>query len=387
MWNKNTTKTLAGYFQGKTKPSLICRLELPSQQIDETRIEYEQESDSEYKHESDNEYEQETDGEYEQESDNEYEQETDSEYEQETDSDYEYESDNEYEQETDSEYEQESDEPGFDEVHEFLQWLNESRCELAAIDDELPKVGLYQVFEALTSQRQELKLFTKSSRQTQSLMENVIAETTKSLEELNSIKTKRSNFKRQITEKFTKTFCSQLMEIDESLLRGFAAVDSLVTHLEGLIVRRFDLVAAAYCDGLSLWDRFFHRQAVRRFVKRNRETVRADFTAAMEQFRKGFSMIAERINRVMDKYELIRIYPINDEFDPETMSVISTVETDSAPEGHVVEVIRPGYMRDYVVLQFAEVTVAKRKMQVNNNEVAKGGLSFIGSEPLFAPLS
>ncbi|MDR3109641.1 MAG: nucleotide exchange factor GrpE [Planctomycetaceae bacterium] len=338
MWNKNTTKTLAGYFYGKTKPPLISRLELPFQQVDATQLANEQESD-EVTYDVIDDF---------------------------------SETQIKCEPEPDEEYE-----PDFNKVREFLRWLNESRGELAVIDDGLPKVGLYQVFEALTSQRQELKLFTKSSRQTQTLMENVITETTKSLEELNSIKVKRNNFKRQITEQFTKTFCSQLMEIDESLLRGFAAADSLIAHLNGLVVRRFDLVAAAYCDGLSLWDRLFHRRALRRFVERNRETIVADFMSAIEQFQKGFSIIAERINRTMDNYELIRIYPAGNEFDPETMNVISTVETDLLPEGRVVEVIRPGYVRNDVVLRFADVTVAKQKTQTNN-ETAKDTRCFWG---------
>jgi molecular chaperone GrpE len=70
-----------------------------------------------------------------------------------------------------------------------------------------------------------------------------------------------------------------------------------------------------------------------------------------------------RYNRIMEMDAKGKV------FDPHTMCVTATLETDAVPEGTVVEILRPGYMMGDAVLRCAEVRVARPPSPTEKEQV------------------
>jgi molecular chaperone GrpE len=82
----------------------------------------------------------------------------------------------------------------------------------------------------------------------------------------------------------------------------------------------------------------------------------------------GFGMSLQRVERALQKHGLERIGAVGDTFDPEVMEVVEVVRDSDAPNGAVLEVVRPGYLRKGRVFRYAQVRVAKREIPVPTRE-------------------
>ncbi|MCL2623700.1 MAG: nucleotide exchange factor GrpE [Planctomycetaceae bacterium] len=241
-----------------------------------------------------------------------------------------------------------------------------------------PGIGLYQLYEALASQRQELKLYTKTGRQMQEQLAKCIEETSAAV-------TMMQRYDRDKADA-EMPFLSSLMEMDESLERAAAAVLTMQQRLTELFGTHVEH-AAAWCDRLSSRQRFGHgllrwwhgllrwwhrRYSDQQFrlLRRHDRTVRAfaAFVAREQQteaerifqpFRDGFGMLRQRMNDILKKHEIVRLEPCGEPVDPQTMRVIAVVESECVPPGHVVDVIRPGYLRRGKPIRFADVRAAR----------------------------
>ncbi len=249
-------------------------------------------------------------------------------------------------------------------LRRFMDCLIATDNEPATEDLESgPEIGLYQLFEAFTAQRHELKLFTKSGRQTQELLQHSIEETSKAVDALSRFRRERP----EIERKAVTPFVSSLIEIDESLLRTKASLKTLQERLTALVRTRIETVAAAYCDSLSWWNRLWRRTSVLRFADHLAERQTAEIEQILEPFLVGFDMLIRRMNDILEKHAIKRLNPLGEPVDPETMRVVAIVESDvesdvdsnAVPAGHVVEVVRYGYLRQGKPLRFADVRAVR----------------------------
>ncbi|MDR1964125.1 MAG: nucleotide exchange factor GrpE [Planctomycetaceae bacterium] len=250
-------------------------------------------------------------------------------------------------------------------LNQFFNWFATSD----EIEDEYdeadapPQIGLYQVFETLTAQRHELKLFTKSSRQTQELIEKNqelieknIEETSQTLEQLRRFRKERP----EIERKAVQPYLTSLIEIDESLQRAGAALNVLQDRLTGLVYERISTLAKAYCDELTIWQRFWRRRSIQHFAKHLAKQHVVEIERILEPFRLGYEMTLNRMNDVLKKHSICRLLPIGEPVDPETMRVVATVESETVEPGCVVEVVRAGYLWRGKPFRFADVRAAVR---------------------------
>ncbi|MDR1270096.1 MAG: nucleotide exchange factor GrpE [Planctomycetaceae bacterium] len=242
----------------------------------------------------------------------------------------------------------------------FIDWFT-SREETDEKEEALPKIGFYQVFETLTAQRHEFKLFTKSNRQTQEILEKNIEQTSQmfeqtsqTLEQLRRLRKERP----EIERKAIQPYLTSLIEIDESLQRAGAALKVLQDRLTGLVFERISTLAKSYCDELTLWQRFWQRKAVRHFAEHLANQHIMEIERILEPFRLGYEMMQSRMDDVLKKHFICRLTPIGEPVDPETMRVIATVETETTEPGNVVEVVRAGYLWRNKPVRFADVRVA-----------------------------
>ena len=81
-----------------------------------------------------------------------------------------------------------------------------------------------------------------------------------------------------------------------------------------------------------------------------------DATAALE---KGYTLSLDRLDEILGQFHVSEISCAGLEFDPASMNAVDTEETESVPEGTVLEVYRAGYEWNGEVYRIAQVKVAR----------------------------
>ncbi|HWS17438.1 MAG TPA: nucleotide exchange factor GrpE [Candidatus Elarobacter sp.] len=82
--------------------------------------------------------------------------------------------------------------------------------------------------------------------------------------------------------------------------------------------------------------------------------------AKPEDLRKGVELIFKQLQDVLQKLNIERIQTQGEPFDPRVHEAIEMVETDAAPDHHVLEELQPGYRIKGRLLRPAMVRVAKK---------------------------
>jgi len=79
-----------------------------------------------------------------------------------------------------------------------------------------------------------------------------------------------------------------------------------------------------------------------------------------EDFRKGIELIHKQLQDVLQKMNVQRVPAKGEPFDPRVHEAIEMVESDEAPDNHVLEELQPGYRIKDRLLRPAMVRVAKK---------------------------
>jgi molecular chaperone GrpE len=82
--------------------------------------------------------------------------------------------------------------------------------------------------------------------------------------------------------------------------------------------------------------------------------------AKPEDLRKGVELIFKQLQDVLQKLNIERVPAQGQPFDPRVHEAIEMVETDAAPDHHVLEELQPGYRIKGRLLRPAMVRVAKK---------------------------
>jgi len=239
-------------------------------------------------------------------------------------------------------------------LRQFTDFLRSSETVFDTSGGE-PQVGLYQLFEALAAQRHELKLYTKSGRQTQELLTDCIRETSAAVESLKRL----TREKPEIERKAVDPYLTSLVEIDEAIQRAGTAMETLLRTLKEWSRSCIASSTTAYCDELSWWGRFWKRKIVRHFAASLFTQQEIEIEKILEPFRTGLELLQRRTDDVMQKHSIRRLAPWGEPVDPATMQVVAVVESQEIPPGHVVDVVRLGYTWQGLILRFADVRAAK----------------------------
>ncbi len=84
-----------------------------------------------------------------------------------------------------------------------------------------------------------------------------------------------------------------------------------------------------------------------------------------EEFKKGVELIHKQLQDVLQKIGVQRIPAEGQPFDPRVHEAIEMVESNQAPDNHVLEELQPGYKIKDRLLRPAMVRVAKNNTTVN----------------------
>ncbi|MGB8128737.1 MAG: nucleotide exchange factor GrpE [Candidatus Angelobacter sp.] len=83
-------------------------------------------------------------------------------------------------------------------------------------------------------------------------------------------------------------------------------------------------------------------------------------SAKPEDLRRGVELIFKQLQDVLQKLNIERVPAQGEPFDPRVHEAIEMVETDAAPDHHVLEELQPGYRIKGRLLRPAMVRVAKK---------------------------
>ena len=243
-------------------------------------------------------------------------------------------------------------------LRQFSDWLRSSNTdpiETHPIETHNPKVGLYQLYEALAAQRHELKLYTKSGRQTQELLTDCIRETSAAVDVLKRFYQEKPETERRAI----KPYLISLIEIDEAIQRVGTAMESLQRRLTEYWHSQIEYATAVYGSKLSWWKKNSKLKTIRDFSSYFLSQQDEEIEKILEPFRTGIEMLQNRMDDVLQKHFIYRLAPWGEPVDPETMQVVAVVESDEVPPGHVVDIVRFGYTWQGTPLRFADVRASK----------------------------
>ncbi|MDR2527343.1 MAG: nucleotide exchange factor GrpE [Rickettsiales bacterium] len=79
-----------------------------------------------------------------------------------------------------------------------------------------------------------------------------------------------------------------------------------------------------------------------------------------KNFYDGVKLIKSELKKIFDKNEILRVYPLNEDFNPELHEAIAHIESD-VEEGKVANVMQAGWVINGRILKPAMVAVSKGK--------------------------
>jgi molecular chaperone GrpE len=80
----------------------------------------------------------------------------------------------------------------------------------------------------------------------------------------------------------------------------------------------------------------------------------------------GYTMSSQRVERALEQLGVTKI-DCSSAFDPEQMEAVDVVADATRPPGHIVEVVRPGYLWRGRVFRFAQVSVTRTRNSTTDN--------------------
>jgi len=257
--------------------------------------------------------------------------------------------------------------PDVEEVLSRLRhWLVQVRDEADALcGDEEPAaeaplsapVGLFQLVEQFTALRHELKLSTKSARALEQESQQALGGLEQAMAAFRAVGPKES----EAAQRAAWPLVQALAELDEALRRGRAVVETarrrIVEESAEALTRDLDERFRRQPWGFRWLAAGWHR-TVCTLVRREAAEVHGK---VFDSLLAGYELIQNRLQRAMTREGVTRIACLGKPVDPHTMTVVEAVDDPAHAPGTVVEEVRPGYVWNGKVIQYAEVRAVRAR--------------------------
>jgi len=243
-------------------------------------------------------------------------------------------------------------------------------------DAPLPEVGLLQLIEAFTAMRHDLKLQTKSARGLEGVLQSAVA----GLQEALACFSENPAREQEAAQRAAKPFVETLVALDEALLRGARAFDSMRAR----ITQRSQSPPQSI-PPLRPWSQADDEEPAsrppwwRRLLARGgsqpleRTDARTSEPMILEEFARleeGFALIRSRVERALLEHAIVRIDCAGRRVDPSEMTVVELVDRPESEPETVAEELRPGYKWHGAVVRYAEVRAVGGRNNMDGRELA-----------------
>ena len=250
-------------------------------------------------------------------------------------------------------------------IDRFRQWLEAARVEApgpGALElgfDSQPgqsprEFGIIDLVEEFTALRHELKLQTKSGRGLIEQSETTVLALRQAMEQFQAVEHKEA----QAVWTAGKTLAAALADLDEGLLRGQREIDRARHQIADESVRGLEIAL----NDLHRRRSWIRRRFLRSYHQEVIDVVRRDGLTRRElfdSFLEGYSLIQNRLRRVLASEQVQHIPCEGKPVDPELMTVIEVVDEPRDRPGTVVKELRRGYTWRGRLIRYAEVQAVR----------------------------
>lgn len=256
---------------------------------------------------------------------------------------------------------------------DFRDWLTQL-ARMPIQGEEPPTVDLHTLVSQFTALRHEINLQTKAARSALEQGGETLVELKSAVEELRERPTSEDDLT-PLLKSVVDVYDNLAIALKQVTKQRDAIERPLIDLVEGT---KFPEVRKVVESGTStirpgFWWRLFGASATH--TLRNPELV-----AALEEIKarhesnaqaaklvrssfdgliSGYQMSLNRIDRVLEQFNMETIPTVGESFDPELMEVVEVIGDTGKTGGEVIEEVRRGYIRGEVVFRFAQVKVAR----------------------------
>jgi hypothetical protein len=224
----------------------------------------------------------------------------------------------------------------------FRNWLEENLATIPVASNEPEiEVDLHTLLGQFIALKQEVNLLTKATRQT-------LDQNTTILSDL-----RENNDPDEASDVAAPFDPKDWFETYDALAQSGRQLKNLINTLDQTDPESEKTICIR--PGWFAW--IFGAKTIE--VKLNQNPTHNPLLNAVKSILAGYELSLSRIDRLLQKHELIGIESIGQLFDPMVMEALETVADPTKRSGEVVEELRRGYKKNDVVLRYALVRVAK----------------------------
>lgn len=219
--------------------------------------------------------------------------------------------------------------------------------------------GLYQLVEAFTALRHDVKLQAKGTRALGEQAGSAIEAMTEAAQRFEQLYQRVDTWRREREDehRLARPLARALADLDEAIDRVGA---ELRRARQRVVEQAATTLADRLCDDLtqqrSGWRRWLpvraDRGELRELCRVQAERTLGPILDAVEQ---GYQMMQDRLGSELERQQIRRVRCVGETLDPRTMRAVDTVEAGERAPGEVVEELRTGYLWGEQVLRTAEV--------------------------------
>ena len=235
----------------------------------------------------------------------------------------------------------------------------------AASAEHQPRFGAIDIVNAFVALRHELKLQVRNGREIRDATTERLGRLEHSFQGLIREVERLAGATAQASagDDSARSIAEALAETEESLDRAVTALERTPTAEASLPGIDLESVLETRRRALPRLLRRFAKSwchetlaAVRSAVQEQQQ-VQAAEQARRQAVLEGFSLLRDRVRRLLVSSGIRRIDVEGTPFDPERMKALESVRTGDCPPGHVAEQLRPGYLWNDTILRWAEVRI------------------------------
>lgn len=227
------------------------------------------------------------------------------------------------------------------------------------------RFGAIDIVNAFVALRHELKLQVRNGRELRDATAERLGQLEQSFQGLirEVERLAGSTTQPSAGDESTRSLAEALAETEESLDRAVTALERIPTAELAFPEIDLEALLEARRRALPRWLRRFATSwcqetvaAVRSAVEQRQQDQAAE-QARRQAVLEGFSLLRDRVRRLLASSGIRRIDVAGSPFDPEQMKALESVHTGDCPPGHVAEQLRPGYLWNDTILRWAEVRI------------------------------
>ena len=232
-------------------------------------------------------------------------------------------------------------------------------------------VGLYQLVEAFTALRQDIKLQARDVRNLSDRAETAVEALHAAQQRFDAAQERERGARETSGNEEARAFARALTDLDESLERSLSELERARAGLESGLADRLAESIEARQHPRSPWDRLRPRLGRDRIAAAAREALSAE-SGRLERVVEGQRLMHERLRRAMAERGLRRIACVGELVDPHCMRVVAADDAPGARPDEVTAEVRPGYWWNDALLRPAEVRAARAAADTARANEASG---------------